>query len=48
VTGRQLLPSGWTRSRDELVHRHDAIRALAEEQGLASEQPDEASPPAVP
>jgi cytoskeletal protein RodZ len=42
VTGRQLLPSGWTRTRDELVHRHDAIRALAEEQALQTQaQPEE-------
>lgn len=42
VTGRQLLPAGWTRTRDELVHRHDAIRALAEEQALQTQaQPEE-------
>jgi hypothetical protein len=48
VTGRQLLPSGWTRNRDELVHRHDAIRALADEQNLKAGQPSEVSPPEVP
>jgi cytoskeletal protein RodZ len=44
VTGRQLLPSGWTRERDELVHRHDAIRALANEQLLKAGQPNEVEP----
>lgn len=44
VTGRQLLPSGWTRDRDELVHRHDAIRALANEQLLKAESANQAEP----
>ena len=44
VTGRQLLPSGWTRDRDEIVYRHDAIRALADEQHLAGHSDEEASP----
>ncbi len=48
VTGRQLLPSGWTRSRDELVHRHDAIRALADEQLLKSRDQGEAPGPEAP
>jgi hypothetical protein len=48
VTGGQLLPSGWTRNRDELVHRHDAIRALADEQARKAGQPKDASPPRRP
>lgn len=44
VTGRQLLPSGWTRDRDELVHRHDAIRALANQELLNAEPANEVEP----
>lgn len=44
VTGRQLLPSGWTRDRDELIHRHDAIRALANEQLSKAESTHEVEP----
>ncbi len=44
VTGRQLLPSSWTRNREELLHRHDAIRALAEEQIGKGADPAEARP----
>jgi len=44
VTGRQLLPASWTRTRDEVVHRHDAIRALAEEQILKTPQQAEEQP----
>lgn len=44
VAGRQLLPASWTRTRDEVVHRHDAIRALAEEQSLKDRQQSEQRP----
>jgi hypothetical protein len=42
--GRQILPGSWNRSREELVHRHDAIRVLAEEQIGKSEDPVEERP----
>ena len=45
VTGRQLLPSGWTSSRDDIVYRHDAIRALAEQERSKDEQPAHAKAP---
>jgi transcriptional regulator with XRE-family HTH domain len=48
VTGRQLLPAGWTRTRDEIVPRHDAIRALAEEQALKNLRQPEEQPPEGP
>jgi len=48
VTGRQILPAGWTRTRDEIVHRHDAIRALAEEQALTTRQQTADPPPEGP
>jgi hypothetical protein len=39
VTGHPLLPSSWSRDREELFHRHDAIRALLEQ------QPEKTGPP---
>lgn len=45
VTGRQLLPSGWSRDGDQLVHRRDAIRALAEEQRMTVQPAREAPSP---
>ncbi|MBS1107675.1 MAG: hypothetical protein H6Q91_3177 [Deltaproteobacteria bacterium] len=44
VTGRQLLPTSWNRNREELLHRHDAIRALAEETIEKGAHPVEESP----
>jgi hypothetical protein len=41
-TGSRLLPIGWTRNRDAITVRRDAVRALAEEQGLV---PAPAPPP---
>jgi cytoskeletal protein RodZ len=33
-SGARLLPLGWTRDRDELLQRRDAVRALAREHAL--------------
>jgi transcriptional regulator with XRE-family HTH domain len=44
VTGHPLLPSGWSRDREELLHRHDAIRALLEEQIEKTGAPAEKQP----
>lgn len=44
VAGGRILPPGWTRSRDEIVHRRDAVRALADEEASASDGRDR--PPA--
>jgi transcriptional regulator with XRE-family HTH domain len=44
VTGHRLLPSSWNRNREELLHRHDAIRALAEEQIEKNADPVENRP----
>ncbi len=41
VTGHQLLPGDWSRNREELIHRRDAIRALADEQVGKNEAPVE-------
>jgi len=38
-SGSRLLPTGWTRSRDEVVLRRDAVRALAKERGLLTAPP---------
>ncbi len=48
VTGRQLLPDRWTHTRDDVIHRHDAIRALAEEQALKTRRQTEEQPPEGP
>jgi len=44
VTGHPLLPSSWSRNREELLHRHDAIRALLEEQVEKTSPPAEKQP----
>jgi len=44
VTGHPLFPSSWSRNREELLHRHDAIRALLEEQIEATGPPAEKQP----
>jgi hypothetical protein len=44
VSGHQFLPSSWSRNREELLHRHDAIRALAEAQIGTNEAPAEKRP----
>jgi hypothetical protein len=44
VTGRQLLPSGWSGDGDQIVYRRDAIRALAEQQHATV--PPASEPPA--
>jgi hypothetical protein len=38
-TGSRVLPIGWTRNRDEMVVRRDAVRALAIEKGLLPPPP---------
>ncbi|RIL06961.1 MAG: hypothetical protein DCC71_04800 [Proteobacteria bacterium] len=44
-SGARLLPTSWTRSRDELVIRRDAVRALALEHGMLAPPASEAPPP---
>ena len=48
IAGRQIFPSSWGRDREELLHRHDAIRALADAQIGKSEEPTEKAPLPVP
>ena len=48
VAGRQIFPASWSRDRAELLHRHDAIRALADEQIGKSEEASRVRPPGVP
>jgi transcriptional regulator with XRE-family HTH domain len=48
VTGRQLLPTGWTRHGEAIAYRHDAIRALAAEQRDAAERAFEEAPDEAP
>lgn len=48
VAGREILPGSWRRDREELLHRRDAIRALAEEQLGNSQVPTETVPLAAP
>jgi transcriptional regulator with XRE-family HTH domain len=38
-TGSRILPIGWTRDRDAMVVRRDAVRALAQEHGLIAPPP---------
>jgi transcriptional regulator with XRE-family HTH domain len=45
-SGSRLLPTGWTRSRDEVVLRRDAVRALAKERGLLTPPPPPVAAPA--
>jgi cytoskeletal protein RodZ len=48
VAGRQIFPSSWSRDREQILRRHDAIRALADEQLGKSEAPTEKAPLVVP
>lgn len=43
--GSRILPDGWTRDRDAMTVRRDAIRALAEEQARLGNPASEADAP---